>query len=272
MAAYAVLMPLAPWESAAVVEETLASLAAQTHPPAQVVISGDGPLSPPLQLLLDRMQGPLPLLRLEGPGGEGVGPVLARGLWACGQELVLRSDADDLSLPERAERQLAAMAARPDLAAISATIEEFVAVPGGRRPIGQRAVPTGARALRRFSRWRNPLNHPATLLRRSSVLAVGNYRHCPGFEDYDLWLRLLAAGYPLDNLNTVLVMARVDRAHRRRRRGLRYVAQEWSFLRRAARERLLPRHQALLLGALRTPVRLLPVGLIDGFMRGVLRQ
>ena len=250
-------MPLAPWEEPAVVAKALASLAVQQPAPKRLVLSVDGALPAPLQQVVQAMAG-LPILVLSGPGGEGVAIVLARGLAACGCELILRADADDLSFPDRAARQLAWLDQHPEVVAGSGWIEEFVADPA-QGVVACRRVPLDG-AVVPWARWRNPLNHPAVALRRSAVLAVGSYRHQPGFEDYDLWLRLLRRYGPraLNNLPVVLVAARVGPAHLARRRGLRYARQEVQFLLRSAREGQLGWGQALLLLLLRLPWRLLP--------------
>jgi hypothetical protein len=265
--AYSVLMPLAPWEPPEQVAAALASLAGQSLGCGQLVVSADGILPPALEAVL--AASGLPVERLTGPGGEGVGPVLQRGLLACRQELVVRADADDLCLPERCALQVAAMLARPELAALSAPILEFIEDP--RHPCSTRSVPVGAAALRRRSRWRNPLNHPAVILRRQMVLAVGGYRDCPGFEDYDLWLRLLQAGALLDNLAQPLVLARVGAHHLARRRGLAYAAKEWRFLRACGSQGSFPWPRVLLLALLRLPVRLVPAGWQRHFTKNWLR-
>jgi len=265
---YSVLLPLAPWESPPVLRAALASLVAQDLPPAQVVVSGDGP--PPEALALELERAKLPLDLVLGPGGEGLGPVLARGLLACREELVLRFDADDLCLPDRALRQVAAMVRCPDLAALSAPLAEFQEDP--RQLRGCRTVPQGVDRLRRFSRWRNPLNHPAVILRRSRVLDAGNYRARPGFEDYDLWLRLLRRGDSLDNLAVPVVLARVGPAHLGRRQGWTYARREAAFLWSCGCEHLLGWSQVALLLALRPPLRLLPAPGLGWLMSTLLRR
>jgi hypothetical protein len=245
---YSVLMPLAPWEPPAQVAAALGSLAQQTLPCSQVVVSCDGP--PPAELAGVLAASGLPLEQVVGPGGEGVGLVLARGLLACSQELVIRADADDLSIPERCAIQVAVMGSRPNLVAMSSPILEFIGDP--QVPCSTRPVPVGPAALRRRSRWRNPINHPAVILRRKPVLAAGGYRHCPGFEDYDLWLRLLQAGALLDNLPQPLVLARVGVDHLARRRGLAYVAKEWRFLLACGRQRTLSWPRVMVLALMPT--------------------
>jgi hypothetical protein len=51
----------------------------------------------------------------------------------------------------------------------------------------------------------SPLVHPATLLRRSALAAVGGWRAGDFPEDYDLWLRLAAQGLRMMNLPHTLL-------------------------------------------------------------------
>jgi hypothetical protein len=253
---YEALMPLAPWERPEELQQAIDGLRYQTLPPARLVVSADGP--PPAALRRVLEQAGLPLTLIDGPGGEGVGPVLARGLQACREELVARIDADDRSLPDRCRIQVEEMGGRPELAALSGPILEFIDDPAS--PCGVRWVPASGASIQQWSRWRNPLNHPAVMLRRSAVLAVGGYRRSPGFEDYDLWLRLLKArgAASLANGSEPLVQVRVGRDHLARRRGLAYARSEISFLCRCGQEGLLTWSRVALLLALRVPLRLLP--------------
>jgi hypothetical protein len=254
---YSVLMPLAPWENPEVVAVALASIRAQTLWPQAVMISCDG--MPDSRLAAVLQDSKLPLTFLVGPGGEGVGPVLARGLLACRTDLVMRADADDISHPERAQRQVAVMQARPDLAVLSSSINEFM---DERLILHLRSVPAGEKAISDFIFWRNPINHPAVMLRRPAIVAAGNYVDCPGFEDYHLWLRLYQHGQRLDNLAIPLVAARVGASHLDRRRGLAYALQEAHFLIQCGQQGLMAWPRVVLLSLLRCPLRLLPPALM----------
>ena len=268
--AYSVLMPLAPWEPPEQVAMALASLRSQTLPPAEVVVSCDG--APPGALMDILAAEPLPLELLIGPGSEGVGPVLARGLAHCRFELVVRADADDISLPERCATQVMWMSQHPELSAMGCTIAEFVDNP--KQPISRRGVPTDGPSIARMAQSRNPLNHPSVILRRSAVLAVGSYRSVAGFEDYDLWLRLLAAHgcQSLANLSPSLVSARVGAAHLRRRHGLRYALAEAKFFYSCGRQGLLPWWSVGRAVLMRFPLRLLPSRLLAIAVKSFTRQ
>jgi hypothetical protein len=78
--------------------------------------------------------------------------------------------------------------------------------------------------LHRYERWQNalvtheamardrfvesPLVHPSVLMRRDPALAVGGYRDLGWPEDYDLWLRLFAAGARFGKVLRVLTLWR----------------------------------------------------------------
>ena len=269
---YSVLMALAPWEASWVVAEALDSLARQTLPPEAVVLSCDGP--PSEQLNQTIVASGLPITVVMGPGGEGAGPALQRGLLACPTSLVVRADADDVNAAHRCERQVMEMDRRPELAALGCWIEEFSQRhrDAPRVPLGERRPPCGLAKIRRYGRWRNPLNHPGTILRREWVSAAGGYRAMESFEDYDLWLRLLAGGWQIDNLPETLVLARVDPERKRRRRGRGYALAEIRFAQTCATEGLMERWVALLWMLLRCPLRLLPATTMAGFMRRWLRH
>jgi glycosyltransferase involved in cell wall biosynthesis len=144
---------------------------------------------------------------VRGPG-EGIAGALNRGLAACDGELVARMDADDVAHPERLATQRAALLGDEALVAVGSRVSLFPA----------RAVRAG---MRRYAEWLNgltapalvrrdlfvesPLVHPAALLRREALARAGGWRAGDFPEDYDLWLRLAAAGGGLTNVPRTLL-------------------------------------------------------------------
>lgn len=263
-------MPLAPWESPEIFREALTSLAGQTLAPTQVVISCDGP--PPALLKAELESLTLPLTLIIGPGNEGVGPVLARGLQACLHELVVRADADDISLPHRCATLVAWMANHPEVVVLGSAINEFHSSPA--HPIAKRSVPIGMECIASESKSRNPLNHPSVIFRRRVIIHLGSYRSKPGFEDYDLWFRILAAYGPstVANLPESLVLARVGKQHLARRHGYSYALAEGRFFWACGHEGLLDWPHVFKALAVRIPLRLLPPVLLSWAMNQATRQ
>jgi len=191
---------------------------------------------------------------------------LARGLQCCTQDFVVRADADDISIPQRCERQIQWLVLNPEVIVLGSRITEFATVP--EEACGYREIPVGDKAMMRWVHFRNPLNHPSVAIRKKCVLAAGNYRKKPGFEDYDLWLRLLARHGPgaVANLPESLVWARVGPAHLARRHGYRYAIAELRFFWECGVEQLLSWPDVIFAVVLRLPLRLLPAGVLARVM------
>ncbi len=130
---------------------------------------------------------------------SGLVGALTVGLTRCRGEYVARVDADDVMRRDRLARQVAALDARPDLAAVGAHVRFFP----------RRAMTDGLRA---YERWLNgidgpvrvraeafvecPVAHPTLTVRRAILTEFG-YRDRGWPEDYDLVLRLLATGHEI---------------------------------------------------------------------------
>ena len=148
-----------------------------------------------------------------GTGGVGIVGALNRGLAAARGELVARMDGDDVSLPGRFGASRALLAAEPSVAVVAVAAEPFGDVgPGLARYVAwQNGVVTAEEHARAIF-IESPMCHPATTLRRDALEAVGGYRESAWAEDYDLWLRLHAAGFGLAKVPRVLFRWRIHDA------------------------------------------------------------
>src|SRR5439155_23933653 len=119
----------------------------------------------------------------------GLAASLNRGLERASGRYVARLDADDVALPRRLERQVAAM--RPGLAVLGSSVLELD-VRG--RPGRLHPMPPGTAAVPWHLLFSSPFFHPSVLLDRELLVAHG-LRYDPAYlesEDYDLWARTLA--------------------------------------------------------------------------------
>jgi len=103
--------------------------------------------------------------------------------------LIARMDGDDISLPERFERQIAFMDANPDYGVVGTSTHDIDE--HGRLSLNEDFHPLDHDAFLAALENGPWLCHPSVVMRRDVVRAAGGYRaafrHC---EDYDLWLRL----------------------------------------------------------------------------------
>lgn len=224
MEQYSVLMAVHRKEKAEYFRQAIESMMTQTVPPEEFLLVCDGLLTEALDSVIAHYQEENPdcfrVVRLQQ--NRGLGTALAIGLQACRNELVARMDADDLARPQRMELLLAELARHPDASVIGGQIAEFSQI---RENIcAYRTVPLDEKAVRRFCKTRNPMNHVTVLLRRSHVLKAGNYPSLPGvgFEDYYLWIKLLSQGRNLRNIPEICCDVRVNEAYYCRRGGWNY--------------------------------------------------
>jgi glycosyltransferase involved in cell wall biosynthesis len=135
----------------------------------------------------------------------GIAAALATGLVVSRGELIARMDGDDISLRGRFSAQQALLESDPALGAVGVQVEAFPAPGlGMQRYVAWQSslVSPGDHARAIFCE--SPLCHPSTMMRRAALLAVGGYHDDAWAEDYDLWLRLDAAGYGLAKVPRVL--------------------------------------------------------------------
>ena len=189
-------------ETLELLRRSVDSILAQTVTELELLICDDGS-SPAAAALLDAYSEKDPRVRLVRPGNK---LDLASKLNACLAEarapLIARMDDDDRSLPERFQKQLELLAARPDIAFVGSNA---LLIRNG-EVCGERVFPALPQVTDFY--MTQPFLHPALMFRREALDAVGGYSEgkrqllC---EDYDLLLRLYARGYRGMNLQEDLL-------------------------------------------------------------------
>lgn len=225
---YSVLMSVYRCETPAFFVQSAESMFAQTLPPDELVLVVDGPVGPELDREIERLCNRFPARPIRLEQHVGLAAALNAGLAACQYELVARMDSDDWAVPTRMACQLDLMQ-RTGAEIVSAQICEFIKMPGDLERV--RRVPLTEAEIRKTVRRRNPFNHPAVVYRKSTVLALGGYRDYPGFEDYELFARAVAAGVSCANAEEILLYMRVGAGLYRRRGGRAYIRQLHRFYR-----------------------------------------
>lgn len=200
------------------------SILNQTAKPDEVVLVVDGPVPETLDAII-RGYGQDPVFRVVRLAeNQGHGNARRASLANCTNELVALMDADDLSVPDRFEKQLAMFAARPDADIVGGMIDEFVESP--EQVVGARHVPCTDEEIKVYLKDRCPMNQVTVMFKKSSVDAVGGYVDWYNDEDYYLWVRMYLAGMKFANTPDILVHVRVGADMYRRRGGWRYFKSE----------------------------------------------
>ena len=222
MERYSVLMSIYHKEKPEYLREAMNSIWEQTIPTDDFVLICDGPLNADLDVVIEEMQRAHPeslhVIRLEKNGG--LGNALNEGIKRCRNELVARMDSDDVSRPERCEKQLSVFSAHPEISICSGIVEEFEE--SLEKVEARRVPPETQEEIMEFAKKRNPFNHPCVMYKKTAVAAAGDYQDFYLLEDYYLWIRMLMMGYQGYNIQEPLLWMRAGTEMYKRRGGWKY--------------------------------------------------
>ncbi len=203
----------------------LESVFEQTVKPTEVVLVVDGPVpqatSRVIETMTDRHKS-LRVFYLEK--NMGLGEARRVGLENCAYETIGIMDSDDISVPDRFEKQLQCFEDDKDLSVVGGCTWEFE--DDVNNIVGVRKVPREDHEIKQYLKSRCPFNHMSVMFRKSHVNNAGGYIDWHYNEDYFLWVRMLLAGCKFKNLPDNLVFGRMNSESYARRGGLRYFKSE----------------------------------------------
>jgi glycosyltransferase involved in cell wall biosynthesis len=230
MIEFSVLMSIYHKEKPEYFDKCLESiLVNQTLLPNEVVLICDGPLTIDLDHIVEKYQSKyndiLKVFRLEKNGG--LGNALRFGIEKCSYAYIARMDTDDICFAERFEKQVKFIQDNSDVICVGSDVAEFLENPND--ITAYKRMPHSYEEVKKWSRFRNPMSHQTVFFKKEEVLAVGSYIELHYLEDYYLWIRLLANGYKLANINEPLVYYRSGAGVLSRRSDKSYVA-NWRVL------------------------------------------
>jgi glycosyltransferase involved in cell wall biosynthesis len=219
MEKYSVLMSLYKKEDPVFLRLAVDSMLAQTVKPDEIVIVEDGPLTEELYAVVKEYADAEPeLFRIvKSEKNIGLGLALNLGLAVCRNELVARMDTDDISKPDRCEKQLAVFRGNSELAIVGANVDEFYSTP--EQVVSVRAVPQTHEQIYQFAKRRSAFTHPVVMYRKSKVLAFGGYSDLRRNQDVDLFGRMLFGGCKAQNIGESLLWFRSNDALAKRRKS-----------------------------------------------------
>lgn len=155
------------------------------------------------------------ILLIKNDKNMGLNYTLNHCLKHVDTEYVARMDGDDISLPERFQKEVDFLDSHPEYAIVSTPMIYFDEDGEFRSGVGK-----GEPDVNRIARG-TPFCHAPCMVRREAYDAVGGYDvsdYRLRVEDWDLWVRMYAAGFKGYNLKEPLYKMRDDRnAYSRRK-------------------------------------------------------
>lgn len=268
---YSVLMAVYGKEKPEFFRQSIESMLAQTLPFSDFVLVCDGALTHELNEVIswaqEEMGEKLQIIRLKE--NKGLGKALRTGVPRCRCSVIARMDSDDISRPDRCERQ-SRIIERDGYDLVSGTLQEFVREPGDMDRL--RVLPRTSEEILQYAKKRNPFNHPCVMFRKESVLRVGSYQDFPGFEDYYLWIRMLRKGCKGYNVQEVILDMRTGNGMYDRRGGRDYLYWVLRFQRYLYCKNFITKKEYIQNCLVRTTVGAIPGGAREKFYHVFLRN
>jgi len=229
---FSVLLSVYGKDDASFFKEALLSISKeQTIKPAQVVVVEDGPVPNEIERSIECAINAAPECEftvIRKSQNAGLAAALNTGLKECKYEWVARMDSDDISLPDRFEKQLAFIEKHSNVDVIGGAIAEFAETPGDQQ--SERHVGLDMKSIREMAKSRTPMNHVTVMYKKSSIEKVGCYSEDFGkLEDYKLWVDLLGKDALLANIDDILVYVRTGNGFITRRSNKREIT-DWDML------------------------------------------
>lgn len=175
--------------------EALDSVLAQTFRDFELIVVDDGSTDSTPEILRACSDRRLVVIT---QAHMGLTRSLNRALAAARGQYIARQDADDLSRPDRLEKQVAFLDGHPEIALVGSGVQT---VDERGQPVHAYRYPTDDAALRRqlLNRF-NPLPHTTVMFRRSVALALSGWdERFVKSQDYEFYLRLIE-GYRIASL------------------------------------------------------------------------
>lgn len=217
---------------AAYLAECLASIRAQTLAAWELLAIDDGSDDDSTAIVRSFAAGDR-RVRLLQPGRTGLVAALNLGIAEARAPLVARMDADDVMHADRLRAQHEYLRDRPEVALAATQVELFPPdeVRGGYLEYvrWQNGIVEPGQVAREIY-VESPFAHPSVMARKEVLRAAGGYADGPFPEDYELWLRLHAAGHRMGKVDRVLLRWR-ERAGRTSRVDARYARDAFDLLR-----------------------------------------
>lgn len=203
------------YNCASTLVEALDSLYAQTYQDFKIILCEDGSTDNTYEVAQQYAGKHDNIILLRNERNMGLNYTLNRCLEQADTEYVARMDGDDISLPERFEKEINFLDEHPEFVVVSCPMIYFDKDGVFRVDTMARKNPTKMNLI-----YGSPFCHAPCMARTAAFKAVGGYSEAKRYlrvEDYNLWAKLYAAGYKGSNLQEPLYKMRDDRSAAKRR-------------------------------------------------------
>ena len=188
--------------------ESLDSLLQQSFSNFELILFDDGSNDNTRNIITEYAGKDIRIIPVFNDQNMGLTANLNRGIKLSKGTYIARMDADDISLPERFEKQIRFLDNHPDIDLLgtgSIDIDEF----GNETQL--RTVPEKHKEIINLLPKANPMTHSSVMFRKISFEKINFYNESyRTTQDYEMWFRAAGSGLKFHNLTEVLLKYRMD--------------------------------------------------------------
>jgi len=168
--------------------EAINSILNQTFRSFEFLIMVDAGCPDVKQRICELSAGDSRVRILESPSVGGFAFALNLGIAESRGEYIARMDGDDVSRPERFEEQVRYLDENKDVDVLGCRVQLI----DSNSVKVERVYPyfKTNQQIRRVLPFRNPLMHPALMIRKSALLSVQGYKYGHTSEDHEMFIRM----------------------------------------------------------------------------------
>jgi glycosyltransferase involved in cell wall biosynthesis len=212
------------------------SLINQKVKPSEFIIILDGPVK---GLIIDyiklfKKKNRIKLIR--NIKNIGLGASLKKGILISKFNLIIRADSDVIYNGNRNKEMILFYLKNKSIDIFGSWMLEI----DESQKYYQKKTPHTNESIYSKMNFRNPINHPTVMFKKSKIILAGNYKHMPFFEDYYLWLRCKKIRCKFLNIKSNLATTTIDLDYVKRRHGLNYFLNFLQFQTIIYKENLVP--------------------------------
>lgn len=198
-----VLIPV--YNVEAFVKEAVLSICNQTYKNIEIIVVDDCSTDRTYTVVAELVKIDPRIKLFKNEQNSKIVKTLNYALTKAKGEFIARMDGDDISTPERLEKQLKFLLDNPNYDLVGShltTIDEHGNI------IGYQKMPISRDAIRKTIKLVSPVSHIWLARKRVYDLLKG-YREIPGAEDYDFLLRMHSNGLQFTNLDSFEYFVRI---------------------------------------------------------------
>jgi glycosyltransferase involved in cell wall biosynthesis len=181
------------YNAALYVEEAVRSIMCQTYSNLEILLIDDCSTDNTSAILLRLAQEDKRITIIRNEQNLKLVKTLNKGIDEAKGKFIARMDADDISLPERIEKQVEFMLLHPE---VDLCGTNYSIIDGkGNKIEASVTMPLTSKEIATALLFTCPIGHPTVLFKKDTIQNLGKYdEKMINIEDYELWLRVAANG------------------------------------------------------------------------------